>query len=105
MCLCARGEGGYKKQNERKIERCKDAKMKRFRGKDTNSICTAVSACSNYSSFEAESSKSVLLAHPDRRRRREREKEIRKRENRGWYTDRREKHTGEEKEKAGQKRG
>lgn len=60
--------------------------MKRFRGNKTNSICTAVSACSNYSSFEAESSKSVLLAHPESRRRRE--KEIRKRENRGWYTER-----------------
>lgn len=45
--------------------------MKRFRGKETNSICTVASACSNYSSFEAESSKTVLLAHPESRRRRE----------------------------------
>ncbi len=43
-----------------KNERLKDAEMKRFREKETNSICTAVSACSNYSSFEAESSKTVL---------------------------------------------
>lgn len=29
--------------------------MKRLRGKETNSICRAVSACSSYSGFEAAS--------------------------------------------------
>ena len=63
--MCMRGR--WLKKNER----LKDAEMKRFRGKETNSICRAVSACSNYSSFEAQSSRTVLLAHPGSRRRRE----------------------------------
>lgn len=63
VCVCLRGW--------LKIERLKDVEMKRFRGKETNSIYTVVSACSSYSCFEGESSKTVLLAHSKSRQRRE----------------------------------
>lgn len=60
VCACVGGGGGGFK-----YEKLKDAEMKRFGAKETSSICTGVSACSNYSRFEAESSKTVLLAHPE----------------------------------------
>lgn len=45
--------------------------MKSFTGKETNSIHTVVSAFSSNGCFEGESSKTVLLAHSESKRRRE----------------------------------